>query len=301
MAEPETTAMEDAAALQAEVASMSQENDLRVPVFGHSSEQFKLPCGYVDPEGKVHNVVVMRQMTGVEEDMMANDNLAVPERVNNILRSCCEKIGDVEDRKLVIAALEDNKDLPEGALPVTAADRLAMLLFLRIASVGDTYRYDTKCPHCEKDNEGNLIDLRTLEIKYVKDPTKRVGKVKLPRSKVEVELKILTAKGEAEVTRLNPNQANARTLALMARIVTIGGKPVPPHFAGIELVKQMPYQDRIYLRKVFDFMEGSIDTEIEVVCGKPTCEKIYKFALDLGQVFFSPQGDTVTPDSIEWM
>jgi hypothetical protein len=297
----ERTTMSEVASLQSEMAAMNQESDLRVPVFGHSSEDFKLPCGYVDSSGKLHNIVVMRQMTGVEEDMMANDNLAVTERVRNILRSCCDKIGDIDDPKIVIAALEDNGDLPKGALPVTAADRLAMLLFLRIVSVGNTYRYDTTCPHCDKENKGNMIDLRTLDIKYVDDPTKRVGKVKLPRSGVEVSLKILTAKDEVEVSKLNPNQANARTLALMARIVTIGGKPLPPQFAGIELVKQMPYQDRIYLRKVFDFMEGAIDTEIEVVCSKAACEKIYKFSLDLGQVFFSPQGDTVTQDSIEWM
>lgn len=299
MAEVEN--ISDPTAIAAEVAAMNSEDDLRVPVFGHSSQDFKLPCGYVDPDGKVHNIVVIRQMTGEEEDMMANDNLAVNERVSQILRACCQKIGSVTDPKIIKGALEDDDDLPEGALSVTAADRLAMLLFLRIVSIGNVYRYDPTCPKCDKTTKNEAINLSELEIKYVADPTKRVGKVRLPKSGVAVSLKILTAKGEGEVTRLNPNQSNARTLALIARIVDIGGKPLPDHFAGINLIKQMPYKDRIYLRSVFDIMEGAIDSEIEVVCSKADCGQLYKFSLDLGQVFFSPQGDTVTPDSIEWM
>jgi hypothetical protein len=34
-------------------------DDVRVPIFGHSSQEFKLPCGYVDEHGTVHNYVTL--------------------------------------------------------------------------------------------------------------------------------------------------------------------------------------------------------------------------------------------------
>ena len=302
MAENNPERITDPNVLNAEVAAMNNPMEAQVPVFGHSSADYTLPCGYVDPDGVVHNNVRIRQMTGVEEEMMANDELIVTDRITEILCSVCERIGDVTDNRLIRAAIEDNKDLPEGALPLTAADRMAMLLFLRITSIGKVYRYDTTCPVCDHENKDEAIDLSTLKINRVKDPTKRNAKVKLPRSGVEVVLKILTGKGEQEVAKLAANPKDARTLALMARIEKLGGKPLPPpRLGGLQLVRQMPYQDRIYLRKVFDLMEGAIENEIEVICKKASCQKLYKFPLDLGQVFFSPQGDTVTLDSIEWM
>lgn len=298
----EQSKVEDPVQIHAEIEAIRSESQDNVPVFGHSARDFKLPCGYVDPDGKVHNDVVIEQMTGVEEGIMSNDDLIVTDRISGVLSSCCKRVGEIRDPKLIRAMIEDNDDLPEGALALTAADRMAMLLYLRIVSVGKTFRFDATCPTCKHVNKDESLDLNSLEIKYVKDPTKRRAKVKLPRSQVEVVLKILTGKGEQQVAALAGGKKNARTLALMARIETVGGKPLPhPSFGGIQVVDQMPYKDRMFLRSVFDLMEGAIDDEVEVTCKKAGCMRDFKFPLDLGQVFFSQPEETVTPDSIEWM
>ena len=272
-------------------------DDVRVPIFGHSSQDFRLPCGYVDADDKLHDHVTMRQMTGYEEDMMANTNLVVTERVSNVLTACCDRLGEITDKKIIRTAIEGT--VKEPALALTAADRVAMLLFLRIVSVGDEYRFDSHCPHCEAANKGKALDLMDLDIKYVENPRKRYADVTLPKSGVEVTLRILTGKEETMTSKMRPDHKDARTYAMLARIVAFNGQKLrDDNRANIELLKRMPFQDRQYLRKVFDIMEGAIDTDIEIQCN--SCSKWFKFTLDLGQVFFSQTEDTVSPDQIKW-
>ncbi|HIL26426.1 MAG TPA: hypothetical protein EYG21_03395 [Nitrospinaceae bacterium] len=272
-------------------------DDVRVPVFGHSTQDFKLPCGYVDEDGEVHNHVTLKQMTGTHEDMMANTKLVVTERISNILSSCCTRIGDITNKGVIRAAIEDKVKAP--CLSLTAADRLAMLLFLRIVSVGEEYRFDCHCPYCDGENKGKSLDLSGLDIKYVGDPTKRLAEITLPKSKVNVTLKILTARGETRVSKLRPDAEDARTLAMLTRIVSLNGKKLSRNIKeNISLLRDMPYQDRTYIRKVFDIMEGAVDTDVEVQC--TSCSKWFKFSLDLGQVFFSQTENTVSPDQIKW-
>lgn len=272
-------------------------DDVRVPIFGHSAQDFRLPCGYVDEQGVLHSTVTMKQMTGYEEDMMANTKLVVTERITNILASCCTQLGTITDPKVIRAAIADTVSPP--CLPLTAADRLAMLLFLRIVSIGEEYRFDSVCPHCEADNKGKALDLPELEIKYVEDPFKRLADVVLPKSKVTVTLKIMTGKGEGEVAKLRPDSKNARAYAMLARVVALNGQPMSGNARkDVEILKQMPSQDSAYLRKIFDIMEGAVDTDVEIQCN--ACTKWFKFSLDLGQVFFSQTEDTVSPDQIKW-
>ena len=143
------------------------------------------------------------------------------------------------------------------------------------------------------------LDLSSLEIKEVNDPKKRLAEIVLPKSKVTVTLRILTARGETKVSRLRPDAKDARTLAMLARLVSINGQKISNNDQkNISLLKDMPYQDRNYLRKVFDIMEGAVDTDVEVQCN--SCTKWFKFSLDLGQIFFSQTEDTVLPDQIKW-
>ena len=265
-------------------------------VFGHSRESFKMPCGYVDVSGVVHNEIILREMTGEEEDMMDDDNLVVTERITGILASCCLKIGNVEDADTIRDIISG--EIKDG-LPFTGADRLAMLLFLRRVSVGDTYKFEQKCPHCDALNKNRAVRLDELEIKYVARPDKRKVKVTLPRSKKEVVLKVLTGVDEVKITQLKAEK-DIRSLAMIARIESINGEALVRNpRANLPILKQLPLIDRQYLRRVYDMMEGSVDTDIEVRCSK--CQKDFVFELDLGQVFFSPQVESVLPDTVEWM
>ena len=39
-----------------------------VEVFGKGRGSFRLPCGYVDPSGKAHRTIVMREVSGDDSD-----------------------------------------------------------------------------------------------------------------------------------------------------------------------------------------------------------------------------------------
>ena len=123
---------------------MGADNNIAgVVAYGKGHGEFKLPCGYVDAEEKVHNIVILRELTGEEEDTLDDDNLTTSTRITRILAGCCEKIGDIEDRDLIARAIGDTLKEGEG-LPISQADRMALMLFLRRAAGKEQ---DSRGPH----------------------------------------------------------------------------------------------------------------------------------------------------------
>jgi hypothetical protein len=194
-----------------------------VEVFGKGRGEYTLPCGYVDAEGKVHRKVILREMSGEEEDLMDDDEVSVSERHSRILAACCEKLGTVDDKKIIGSAISDTL---ERGLPITSSDRIAMLLYLRRCSVGEVYKFSRRCPRCGYMNKGKILDLRTIEITYVDEEraAKRRVEVELPRSGKKVILRVLSAATEVPVVDLRPNQKDLRSVAILARIDTLDGE-----------------------------------------------------------------------------
>ena len=61
---------------------MSINNDIPgVEIFGKGRMEFELPCGYVDAAGTVHNTIILKEMTGIEEDIMDDDKVSVTTRI----------------------------------------------------------------------------------------------------------------------------------------------------------------------------------------------------------------------------
>jgi len=265
-----------------------------IAVFGKGQASYTLPCGYVDENGKVHNEIIMREMTGVEEDVMDDDNLSVTDRITKILSLCCVKLGDIDDAEIIKKAVGDTL---ERGLPLSAADRVAMLLFLRRTSVGDVYKFERKCPYCGHLNRNRTLNLeRDVVISQVTSPGKRRVKVTLPSGKIAM-LKVLSASGEKQISTLKPTQKDVRTLAILARLVELDGQKMTPFH--IDLIKSLSIADRNYIREVYNFIEGAVDTDVEVDCS--SCNTTFEFPLDLGQVFFSNRAKKVTAADLEWL
>lgn len=272
-----------------------------VEVFGKGRGEFQLPCGYVDETGKVHKRVVLRETTGVEEDMMDDDELASNERMTAVLSACCDQIGDVKDKDRIRAIIGDT--LPMGH-PITSSDRIAMMIFLRQTSVGHLYHFERRCPRCSYLNKGKHVDLRTLEMKQV--PEDRVGKrrveVTLPRSGKKAVVRVLTASYESKLTELRPNQKDLRSAAILARLESLDGATLSNPHVGLAAVKALPQLDRNYLRKVYNLIEADVDTSVEVTCASKICNADFRFPIDLGQAFFSnPVEDQVTDAALNWL
>lgn len=272
-----------------------------VEVFGKGKAQYDLPCGYVDETGKAHRTVILRELTGEEEDMMDDDDMPSNIRMTTILSRCCEQLGSVTDKEIIRRAIGD--DLNAG-LPLTSSDRIAMMIYLRRVSVGDVYHFSRRCPRCGYMNTMKHLDLRNQEITFV--PDDRVGKrrleVTLPRSQKKAIVRVMTASYESRLVELRPNQKDLRSAAILARLESLDGKMLDNPRAGLAAVKALPIEDRNYLRKVYNLIEADVDTSCEITCNNKICGVDFKFPLDLGQSFFSnPVDEQVLEKELNWL
>jgi hypothetical protein len=269
-----------------------------VELHGKGVADFTLPVGYVDVEGKVHNQIVLKEMTGVEDDMMGNADLAIGERVSNVLAACCSKIGSVTDRETIQKAINDDLD---SGLPLTEQDRIAAMIYLRRLSIGDLYKFERKCPRCGVKAENRATDLRTLKISTSEHPERRRVRITLPKSGKDAVVKVLTAKGALEVGRLRPDQKDLKSLAIVARLESLDGQPLNSPLKALGKIKMLPQADRNLIRQVYNAMETNVETDIDVECRNPICLNKWSFPLDVGQGFFLDLGATVSAKDLNWL
>lgn len=269
-----------------------------VEIHGKGVKDFALPVGYVDPTGKVHRHIILREMLGDEDDMMGNADLPIGERCSAVLAACTTKLGDITDQNIIRKAICD--DL-EAGLPLTEQDRIAAMIYLRRTSVGDIYKFERDCPRCGKKAENRIVDLRTLKIDTAPNPERRRVKIDLPRSGQTAVVKVLTAKGALEIGRLRPDQKDLKSLAIVVRLESLDGKPLGDSMSALLKVKALPQEDRNLIRKVYNAMETFVETDIDVECRNPICRYKWQFPLDVGQGFFLDLEDTVSAKGLNWL
>lgn len=269
-----------------------------VQVHGKGTRDFTLPVGYVDSSGKVHDQVVIREMTGAEDDMLGNDDLPVGERVTNVLSACIEKLGDITDKETIRKAVAD--DLTEGQ-PLTEQDRLAAMIFLRRTTIGDIYKFERRCPRCGEMARNRQTDLRELKIDKSEHPEKRLVSVKLKRSGKTAVLRVLSASGASKIGRLRPTQKDLKSLAICARLVSIDDKSMDDPRVALQTVKSLPQADRNTLRLAYNRIEASVETDIDVDCRNPICGAPWTFPLDVGQGFFLDLEETLSDEDLNWL
>lgn len=275
-----------------------------VEVHGKGRGEFLLPCGFVMPDGKVYKKIVLKETTGVEEDMMDDESVLRSTRTTSVLTNCIETLGPVVDKEQIRAIVSDT--MPGGGCGLTSTDRIAAMIFLRRVSVGDIYRFERRCPRlgCGTLNKNKQLDLRTIKMTSVPDErvAKRRVQFKLPRSEKLVTLRVMTAKDEEKLLALRPTQKDLRSAAMCARVEAIGDEMFTNTERAMAAVKALPQQDRNTIREVYDLIEADVDTTIQVQCENPLCKSEFEFPLDVGQTFFSnPVGDGVTSANLTWL
>lgn len=233
---------------------------------------FDLPCGFLDKEGNLHTEIKVREISGYEEDMLANAKLKSNKKINNLITSCLERLGDITDKG----------KLAQAVLDMTVGDRLFTIFSIRRVTVGDKYLYQSKCPDC-KTTHTLSADLSEVEIKHMPSPHKRVYEFTLPRSNKVVKITPMTGRGEEKLTTLSSKQKeDSLSLSLAMRITEIDGER-----PSLKDVKSLSSVDRTFLRGKFDEIEGGLDTTTEVEC--PSCFSTYEEDLDVSQAsFFFP-------------
>lgn len=227
------------------------------------------------PTGVVHNGetlkdVVFREMSGYEEDILANRKMSVSKKLSQVIANCITKIGNVEDREL-INGMSDK---------LLITDRLFMLVQLRIASVGEILEFVSTCPECEKTDK-KMFDLNNISINGAPKANNLFKEIVLPKSKKKLRIKAADAKIEEKIEKAT-NEKNAISLALFARIDSVDDAvPVMVDIMSLST------GDRSALRKAIDELEGKIDDEFETTC--PHCAATYKGNVPItGVDFFFP-------------
>lgn len=251
------------------IAQHLVENQISEPK--SSQGLFDLPCGYVDEQGNVHTEIKVREITGHEEDMLANPKIPAEKKMNELITRCVERVGNIEDKATLSKVVMD----------MMVGDRLFAIFAIRRVTVGDMYTYEVACKECKAKFRPTL-DLSDLDIKKMEDPTLKEFRVILPRSKKEVVLVPMTGRTEARLSKMSKNTTDTLSLALMARLTEIDGEP-----ATLAKVKDLSLRERQFIRSCFEKFEGGVDTEVEIDC--PSCYTTFKQDLDAGQAsFFFP-------------
>lgn len=226
---------------------------------------YLLPFGYVDQAGKVHKEVELREMTGVEEDILASLKVPPRRRIERILTNCIERIGDYTDKQAIERILQE----------LCQSDRATLLVWLRCLSLDPVYEFETSCPRCDEKNKVK-VELDKLDIAQAKDPTRKVHEVALPSGKT-AKMKVLLGKDEPQRDLLvEKSKDEILSVNILVRLVELDGRP-----PSKDAVKSLSWKDRNFLRNFIDEIEGGIETDVSWKCR--TCESEFTIMVDIGQ------------------
>lgn len=239
-------------------------------------KEVELPSGFHDTtSGEVYKTVVIREMSGVEEDLLLNENVAKSgNTLNKILSNVC-KLKEKPNLRFV-----DN---------LLMVDQLYLLVQVRILTYGNNYRFEVKHDRDQGGCGGFThvsLELDSLEFTPPAKPELE-QEVFLPKSKVTVVFKKNQGKDQANLTKILTSKAEDKISQLLQyrtrKVLTEGGDDL-----GIEAIKRLPLSDRKLLREEMNEAEGKAETSIEVECA--SCGEEMKVALPLDQNFFCLKG-----------
>ena len=232
---------------------------------------YTLPCGHLDDEGVLHTEVLLRELTGVEEDILASKRIPSHQKMNKFLANCTQRIGSIVDPREIASIV------PKLLL----GDRTFLFFALRRLSVGDIFPFREKCPEC-REMAVYSYDLGDLKVTVMPDPKKRIYEVTLPRSGKSVTFRCLAGQDEQEADRLKKRKMPPLTAQIYLRVVDIDGKPRTQ-----QDIQKLPTRDRDFLRAQFATVDGGVETTLELDCG--ACGAEFEEEISPGQQsFFFP-------------
>jgi len=224
------------------------------------------------PEGHpLYNVreIELKEMTAKEEDILTSQSLI--------------KKGIVFDRLLTSLLIDKSIRLDD----LLIGDKNALLIAARISGYGADYTINMSCPMCDTKVD-HVIDLAQCPTKEPIDftsapddemlasvcPASGVGTflVNLPRSKVTVEVRLLTGRDEkrnaaVEESRKKQNLPEAAlTEHFRSIIVSVDGVDQAADVRNF--IDNMPALDPKFLRKVFSKLTPNIEMKQEFVCSE---------------------------------
>lgn len=279
-----------------DVQVMAQQASLEDPK--SSLDVFELPCGYLTPGGDLWRTVMVREIDGECEDILANPRTPPVLKMGELLARCVKRIGACEDAGVIAGEI-----VPRLAL----GDRVFLLIAARRVTLGDRYLFEQECanPNCFQLVQGKPvrsksqyeISLGDLEIKVMPDPKVRTYAKVIPSRdasgapcEVTAHWHVMTGEDDVKIARFAGE--HVVSLQILARLDRWGDKPVtlrPDGGNALELLlwaKSLSMRTRNALRDAFEEVEGGVDTGIDLRC--PRCQRDFKTELSIDAGFFRP-------------
>ncbi|MBO8161156.1 MAG: hypothetical protein H0Z24_05920 [Thermosipho sp. (in: Bacteria)] len=234
----------------------------RVRDFMLEENRFKLPVGYLDSEGVVHNIVTLTPITGEVEEKMQQPKIRENSGkvITELLFGIVESLGSIK---------KVNKEILRD---LTTIDRDFLILANAIVSFGkdvEPLKFVHKCPYCKAKNEieVNLLDLEvngledyqrewTFELKNgIKDSEGKIHKqitVQLPTGRVQERIAPI----------MTTNTASAITMMLQLITKKLGELP----YLTPDTFKKMTKRDRDYISKFLADLNLGVNFEVTTTC-----------------------------------
>lgn len=248
------------------------------PSVGH----YSLPCGWIDADGKVNRDIVVREMTGVEEELLAGRGDILP-RMNKVMANCLQQIGPHKCEGDVRIVTQ-----------MTVVDRMVLLIALRRASLGDDYNVEGACPACSAKDKYTL-DLSNMKTTETEDGAPRTLTTQTPTGN-SLTLHVMTGEDEMWLSRAKEKLKGEGlvTLNMICRIDEYAGHKIErdvtkrrEFMQSVSLIASLGVRERAFIRKQIQNAEGEIDLKLEVVC--KSCGHEWSSALNVADPgFFFP-------------
>jgi DNA-directed RNA polymerase subunit RPC12/RpoP len=247
--------------------------------------EFELPVGYVDEDGRLHKIAVLRKMTGHEEALLADRKLRQNggRLVTELLANCLKRLGDITPvSRQVVNQL-------------TSPDRNFLLVQLRKITFGQEMETSYVCPSCGEVT--TLVqDLEELPVQRLNGSGPQPIVVELEDGYEDREgqlytsmvFRLPTGLDEDKISPLTRDNASTGMNALLARcLVSVGDMPDNRREAlGTRLLTDLTLADRKRIERTFRHDMPGVDMNTEIRCEK--CGRKYQTTLDLTG-FFSMQ------------
>lgn len=241
----------------------------------------ELPCGYVK-DGEVFDHVKINELRGKQQNYLVDADLT-SENFGHVPKILSELITDYQTKKGLPLKDEDTSEL-FWELPTE--DIEVILIKIREATYGPNYAMPTLCTHCGK-QQFKHVKLSKLDIKKLPNKKKRTKKIKLPKSGIEAEVKLLYLKDLFKMhDAIKEKKHSLFTATTYLSIAKLGEKTtITP-----EDLDDLPVTDIQLIESTYMAMRGSIDLMITSTCDK--CEQDYDNPLGVMDPLFFGQSQT---------
>lgn len=243
---------------------------------------FDLPRGLLvrgkDGDADVlYNKATIREMSGYEEDIIANEKMTFTHRMHALVGNCLLSLSDggsneITSSKILLKATDD----------LLMSDLLVCVFKIREVTVGSEVRQKVTCPECTTDEGKPFIWTAILNlsefggIPVEGDPYEDTREFTTSRG-TKIRWKMMTGAMEKN-TEKTKNPSKAATLALLNRVISVNDED-----ASVSLLQSLFSVERQEIRDAFD-VEGGIETDFECVCRN--CGSEFKTQLEIGGAGF---------------